>query len=58
MRDLLLPATDAGVMAQLAAVAALWAISLWALRNRPDDRLLAIGVGLVLLALIGVRALH
>jgi hypothetical protein len=58
MRDLLLPATDGGVIAQLLAVVALWAISLWALRNRPDHRLLAIGVGLVLLALVGVRALH
>ena len=58
MRDLLLPATDAGVIGQLAAVVAVWVIALWALRNRPDARLFAVGAGLVLLALIGVRALH
>jgi hypothetical protein len=58
MRDFLLPATDGGVVAQLVSVVVLWVITLWALRNRPDHRLLAAGAGLVLLALIGVRALH
>lgn len=58
MRDFLLPATDGGVIAQLAAVVALWAIALWALRNRPDARLLAAGAGLVVVALIGLRTLH
>ena len=58
MLDVLLPATDGGVIAQLVFVLVVWAIALWLLRNRPDSRLLATGVGLVLVALIGVRALH
>ena len=58
MRDLLPPATDEGVIAQLVAVVALWVISLWALKNRRDARLFAAGAGLLLVALIGVRALH
>lgn len=58
MLDVLLPTTDGGVIAQLVFVLVVWAIALWLLRNRPDSRLLAAGVGLVLVALIGVRALH
>ncbi len=58
MRDLLLPATDAGVVTQLFLVLALWLIALWSLRNRPDSRLLVTGAGLVILGLIGLRALH
>lgn len=58
MLDLLLPSTDGGVIAQLVVVVALWLGGLWALRNRPDARLLLAGGGLVVLALIGVRALH
>jgi hypothetical protein len=58
MFDVLLPATDAGVVIQLVVVIVTWLGALWALRNRPDARLLTIGAGLVLLASIGVRALH
>ena len=58
MLDVLLPATDAGVIAQAAAVVVVWAGAQWALRNRPDSRLLTFGAGLVVLAFIGVRALH
>lgn len=58
MTDVLLPATDGGVIAQLVFVLVTWAIALWLLRNRPDSRLVVVGVGLVLVALIGVRTLH
>ena len=58
MRDLLLPATDAGVVAQLVGVVILWLAAVIALRNQAEWRLVAIGAGLIALALIGVRALH
>ena len=58
MLDVLLPATDAGAIAQAVAVVVVWAGALWALRNRPDSRLLTFGAGLVVLAFMGVRALH
>lgn len=56
--DLLLPATDAGVLAQLvlAALVGVWAI--WKFWRVPEWRLVAIGATLVALGLIGVRALH
>jgi hypothetical protein len=58
MIDVLLPATDAGVIAQVVVVIVVWAGALWTLRNRPDSRLLTFGAGLLVLAFIGVRALH
>lgn len=58
MVDFLLPATDGGVIAQLLAVFVVWLGALWSLRNRPDARLVVFGAGLLVLALIGVRALH
>lgn len=58
MRDLLLPATDAGVIAQLVIVVVLWVAAVSALRNQAEWRLVAIGAGLITLALIGIRALH
>ena len=58
MRDLLLPATDAGVVAQLVGVVILWLAAVIALRNQAEWRLVVIGAGPIALALIGVRALH
>ena len=58
MRDLLLPGTDAGVLVQVVLVAAITAAVLWRVRADPDARWLVAGVGLVVLGLLGVRALH
>lgn len=58
MLDLLLPETDAGVIAQLLLVLVMWLGGLWSLRNRPDARLVVAGAGLLMLGLIGLRALH
>jgi hypothetical protein len=56
--DLLLPATDAGVAAQLAVVFVVIAIALWRFWSNPEIRLLVIGSGIVVLGLMGLRALH
>jgi len=56
--DLLLPRTDAGVLVQLVVVAIAWIAGYRRVRNDPDARLLMVGVGVVLLAFFGVRALH
>lgn len=58
IRELLLPATDAGVLAQLIVVVVAWFAGLWIVRKRPDIRLFVLGLGLVTLAAIGVRTLH
>jgi hypothetical protein len=56
--DLLLPATDAGVAAQLAVVIVVVAIALWRFWSNPEIRLLVVGSGIVVLGLMGLRALH
>jgi hypothetical protein len=56
--DLLLPTTDAGVAAQLAVVFVVVAIALWRFWSNPEIRLLVIGSGIVVLGLMGLRALH
>lgn len=56
--DLLLPRTDAGVLAQLSIVLVASGIAIWALRKRPDAALVVIGVTVVTLSLMGLRALH
>jgi hypothetical protein len=56
--DLLLPATDAGVAAQLAVVIVVVAIALWRFWSNSEIRLLVIGSGIVVLGLMGLRALH
>ena len=58
MTELLLPRTDAGVAAQAILLVVLVGMGLWATRRQPDGRLLVIGVGLVLVALVGLRAAH
>ncbi len=56
--DLLLPATDAGVAAQLVVVFVVVAIALWRFWSNSEIRLLVIGSGIVVLGLMGLRALH
>jgi hypothetical protein len=56
--DLLLPATDAGVAAQLVVVFVVVAIALWRFWSNPEIRLLVVGSGIVVLGLMGLRALH
>ena len=56
--DLLLPRTDAGVLAQLVLLGAVSVGAIWTLRHRPHARLLAVGVTVFLLSLMGLRALH
>ncbi len=58
LRNILLPGTDAGVVMQLGTVAVVWIGILWLTRDRREVRLVVVGAGLVLIGLIGVRALH
>lgn len=58
MNSLLLPRTDLGVLAQVIVLGALLALAVWGTRRRPEYRLLALGVGLLLFALMGLRAAH
>lgn len=58
MRDLLLPATDAGVLAQVAVVAAVLLALLWRVRDDRDVVWFVAGAGLVVLGILGLRALH
>ena len=56
--DLLLPTTDAGVAVQLCLAIVVLAIALWRFWSNPEARLVVIGSGLVILGLMGFRALH
>jgi len=56
--DILLPTTDRAVAIQLAVVLVAGALGLFATRRQPDVRILVIGVVLVLLGGMGLRALH
>lgn len=58
MSSLLWPTTDAGVLAQLVVLLALVGVALWRWGRQPDARLLVIGAGIALLALMGLRAAH
>lgn len=58
MTDVLLPRTDAGVLAQVAAVTLIVAAATWLTRRRPELRLVVVGFGLVAYGVMGVRALH
>ncbi len=57
-RDLLLPATDAGVALQVAIVVAVGLALAFVFRRSSEWRLLVLGGTLLLLAGIGIRALH
>ena len=58
MMDLLLPTTDAGVILQLAVVTVVAALVLWRIRRNPDARLFVIGLWVLSIGAMGVRALH
>ena len=58
MIDLLLPATDGGVVVQAVLWIAVVAIALYGTRRKPDLRLLTIGVGTLGIGLKAVRAVH
>ena len=58
MIDILLPATDAGVLAQVIVVFVLGAAVTVATWRRREWRLLAVGGTFLALALMGLRALH
>lgn len=58
MRELLLPETDAGVLVQVVVALAVIVAVLWRVRGDRDATWLVAGVGLVVLGLLGVRALH
>jgi hypothetical protein len=56
--SLLLPRTDLGVLAQVIVLTAALALAVWSTRRRPELRLLAVGTGVMLFALMGLRAAH
>ncbi len=58
MRDVLLPRTDAGVLAQVVSVIVLMAVVIVLVRRERSLVMLALGVGICVLGLMGVRALH
>ncbi len=56
--DLLLPSTDAGVAFQFAAVFIVGSAAIVVTRSNRDLRLLAIGVTILAVALMTLRAVH
>lgn len=56
--DILLPRTDAAVGVQVLVVVALTALGVVAVRRERALVTLVIGVGMVVLGLMGMRALH
>jgi hypothetical protein len=56
--DFLLPTTDAWAITQFAVWATLSVAGLMATRKNKDLRLLVIGLSVLVLGLLGVRAIH
>ena len=56
--DLLLPSTDAGVAVQFALVASVGVAGVVLSRKHPDVRLLVIGLTVLVIALMAMRAVH
>ena len=56
--DILLPSTDKGVVIQFSVVVLLFGLALWRFWRNPEARLLTVGIGLVALGFMGLRALH
>ena len=56
--DVLLPATDAGVAFQFGVVLTTGAVAMVVTRRDRDVRLLVIGVTVLLVALMALRAVH
>ncbi|MEA2024099.1 MAG: hypothetical protein U9N79_07380 [Actinomycetota bacterium] len=58
MIDVLLPATDAGVAFQFSVVLTVGIVGLIAARRRRDVRLLVIGLTVLLVSVMALRAIH
>lgn len=58
MLDLLLPRTDAGVLAQLIIATIVFALMTWRFWSNKDARIFVIGLWVMTYAAMGVRALH
>jgi 4-amino-4-deoxy-L-arabinose transferase-like glycosyltransferase len=58
IRDLLLPTTDAGVVAQTMIAIGVIAALLLTTRRHRDLRLVVVGGGLLVVALMALRAAH
>ena len=58
MIDVLLPSTDAGVALQFAGVLVVGFVGLIVVRRNRDVRILVIGVTVLLIALMALRAIH
>lgn len=58
LKDLLLPATDAGVLAQVIGLAVATAAGAFAVRRSPDMLWLVAGVATMVMGFFGLRALH
>jgi hypothetical protein len=58
VEDVVLPRTDAGVAFQVVLVVALMLVTVVLVRRERSLVTFSVGVGLVVLGLMGVRALH
>ncbi|MGD9750981.1 MAG: hypothetical protein AB7W59_08305 [Acidimicrobiia bacterium] len=58
MRDILFPLTDGGVLAQLIGVTLATVVAAVLVRRHREIRAFVTGVGVFLVALMAVRALH
>lgn len=58
MRDLLLPATDGGVLVQVLVAGAVYGAALFATRRNRDVLLFVAGLATMTFAWFGIRALH
>jgi hypothetical protein len=58
MIDVLLPTTDQGALVQAIVVLMLGGLAVFVLRRHREARIFAIGATVLLLALMGVRAIH
>lgn len=58
MPELLLPATDAGAIGQMIFTVVATVVAAVLLRNRPPLRIFAIGVGVMVFSLMGLRTIH
>ncbi len=58
MVDLLLPTTDAGADAQIVVAAVLGTLAVVAVRRNRDARLFAVGLTVLVVAVMAFRAVH
>ena len=58
MLDFLLPRNDTAVLIQFAVAGLLGAAAIWRTWSDPDRRIFAIGATVLVIALLGVRAVH